>query len=171
MTSWASSPIRSRSAAATPGNVGGAAAPTHTSVATTGAGSLAQGRADGLYSSTAIIRTIGRLGQRLGHNGEVDELRSTIEDFGHRRPRRLQLLLALRIALSRASVLLALEHDQRVDPARVILVSHHQGAHQARIWLFGSTQQIDNPLYLPVLALLQTHGDQLCPHTEPLVHS
>src|SRR5437588_12116461 len=65
-----------------------------------------------------------RLRRNLVHDSEVDELRSAVEDLSHRCPRGLQSLLASRIALARSSLLLALEDDQHVDPAGVVLVPH-----------------------------------------------
>src|SRR5215475_12045973 len=93
---------------------------------------------------------------------QVGELRRAVEDVCHHRPGVVQPFLAARILLARTGFVLALEHNQRVHLAKVLLIVHHQRPDQSRSRLLSNPE-----LFIQlrrVVAWLQLHFDELCPH-------
>jgi len=102
--------------------------------------------------------------RRVFDDGQVDELGRAFEDLCHRRPGRLQVLLAAWIALTLARFVFTLEEHDVVDPAGVLVVPKGHRAQQTGVGLLSGTQLLVQTRQIPFLARLQAHGDQLCPH-------
>src|SRR3954447_12194291 len=66
----------------------------------------------------------------LGDDLQLDELRCPVEYLRHRLVHRLQAGLTSFILLPDASLLLALERNDHVDRAGVLLVAHRRRSHQ-----------------------------------------